>query len=725
MKHPATFPVHLHSAGVSVIVATDDAGRPCIVHWGAEVQDLPDVVDAIVRTAGPGVPFSSYDEPRSVSLLPTPSEGWAGSRGIAWHVGGAAGSDLVPSGAERVADGVIVRFVDGAGSLLVSYELRLTPAGVLEARVIVESTGPADVAVDLTAVRLLFPVPDRAREQLDYTGRWSGERRAQRRSIGYGTWARATHRGRPGHDAPFLTAVGTPDFGHRRGEVWATHTGWSGSTEHIIERLPEGVGSSSALIGGGELLEPGEVRLAQGERYESPVVCFVYSDRGLDGVAERFHRRVRSGRAHPRGPRPLVLNTWEAIYYAHDFPKLAHLADIAASVGVERFVLDDGWSMGRRNDRAGLGDWDVDETVWPGGLSRLSDHVHALGMEFGLWFEPEMVNLDSTIAREHPEWILGATPARSWRHQHVLNLANPDAWQYVSDRIHLVVGASGVDFIKWDHNRDLGAPTDRSTGASVGHDQTLAVYRMMDALRQAHPGLEIESCASGGGRVDLGMMEHAQRVWASDTNDPVERQAIQLGTSALLPPEVVGAHVGPEVAHTSHRSTALSFRLATALFAHAGIEWDLTACSADELEALRRWADLYKELRPLLHTGVTVHADDVDDGASLTGIVSADRSHAVYCWSRVATSASSHAPRMPFPGIDSRAAYSVRVRTEIGLSHLHGVRAPEWFPEDDQPVTLPGSVLGMVGVPLPTLDPGNALIIELVAVATPTSATGS
>jgi alpha-galactosidase len=326
-----------------------------------------------------------------------------------------------------------------------------------------------------------------------------------------------------------------------------------------------------------------------------------------------------------------------------------------------------------------------------------------------------MVDLDSDLARAHPDWILGdpAGEALTWRHQHVLNLTSADAWDHLRARIDDVVTASGVDFIKWDHNRDLHAATDRASGASVVHGQTLAVYRLMDALRTAHPHLEIESCASGGARIDLGIMQHAQRVWASDTNDPIERQLIQRGTGMLLPPELIGAHVGPEEAHTTSRSTALSFRLATALFWHAGIEWDLNACSDDELQALQRWAGLYRELRPLLHSGTTLHGDDPDEGTLLSGVVSDDRSHAVFSWARIATGGASSTSRVRLPGLDEHARYEVRIRDEVGAAHLRLVEPPSWFPAPGRPATVSGRVLTELGVPLPLLDPGNALILEL------------
>jgi alpha-galactosidase len=700
---------------VSLVLGEDDRGMPVILHFGAALGQTA-AAELQATTATASMP-SALDAPAGPTVAAGGADGWSGTPAFEWHAAGVAPAAFtattVASGPDRVE--LSLTEPRTGGRVLLRY--RLHPGGALEASAELVNDGAAPL--DVTAVRLLLPLPDRARELLDFTGAWSGERRPQRHDLADGTWLRANRRGRTGHDAATLTSVGTPGFGHRSGEVWSAHLGWSGNGEVLVERLPEGAGALATMLGGGELLAPGEVRLEPGERYASPPVYFAWSPSGLDGVAERLHTLARSFPAHPSSPRPLLLNSWEAVYFDHDLDRLLGLVRAAADLGVERFVLDDGWFLGRRNDTAGLGDWIVDPVVWPEGLTPLADAVHGAGMQFGLWFEPEMVNADSDLARAHPEWILADADGaqRLWRSQQVLNLGNPDCSAHVLAQIDRVVDEGHVDFIKWDHNRDLHEAVDRTSGRAGASAQTAAFLAMVDALRARHPGLEIESCSSGGARADLGVAQHVQRVWTSDTIDPLERQMIQRGLELVLPLELIGAHVGAARAHTTGRTTSLPFRLVTALFGHSGIEWDVTTLSQEDRIAVQAWVALYKEHRGLLHSGRVVHADAVPDGATLTGVVSADRDHALFQWAQLTTGRPAADPRTPIPGLDPAKRYRVRFREEIGRANRRSRADPAWCTGLGQGAwaELSGELLDGPGVPLPALQPAEALLIELVA----------
>jgi alpha-galactosidase len=339
-------------------------------------------------------------------------------------------------------------------------------------------------------------------------------------------------------------------------------------------------------------------------------------------------------------------------------------------------------------------------------------------MQFGLWFEPEMINLDSRLAREHPEWILApsqgvAAPARN---QYVLDIANPDAWDYLLERLDSLIGELSIDYLKWDHNRDLHEAVSRHPDGDrpAARAQVLALYSLLDELRRRHPGLEIETCSGGGGRIDLGILQRTDRVWASDCNDPVERVEIERWTALLLPPELIGSHVGAARSHTTGRVTDDSFRLITSLFAHAGIERDVTRCDERELELLARWAALYKRVRGMLHTGSLVNADLDDPAAGLRGVVAADGDSALFAWRRVATSPAGQTGRVRFPGLRPEAAYRVRVIEELGAASRHQGADPEWVAAASTDwIELPGSLLTVAGVPLPTLNPQQAMLFEL------------
>lgn len=701
MPQPIDRALFLTNDRSAIVFSVTTGALPQIVHWGAPLGDQPEAAAAaLVATSVPSVMNSSFDTPRIFSILPTENDGWSGTPGLSGHADAGA---TVPRLALRSVEesGTGIRFVLDSPELAAHVDYALDASGILSAA----ATVTAKVAYHLAGLRLLVPVPARATEIVDLTGRWSRERVPQRLPVVDGAHSRAVRRGRPGHDSPTLEIVGSAGFGFQQGEVWAAHLAWSGDQEYVVERLPEGAGSLASVLGAGELVRPGEIRLTPGESYTSPRALFAWSAGGIDQISAAFHARVRAMPSYPASPRPLVLNTWEAVYFDHDFDRLTDLARVAARVGVERYVLDDGWFQARRSDHSSLGDWQVDAVVWPDGLSALATVVHELGMQFGLWFEPEMVSLDSDIARQHPEWVINPHGAE-WRHQHVLDLANPDAFAYVLEQMSSTIAEAGVDFVKWDHNRDLH-------GAVSVHAQTLATYALLDALLERHPGLEIESCASGGGRVDLGILERTHRIWPSDTNDPIERQHIQRWTGLVVPPELVGTHVGAAESHTTHRVTSLGFRLATALFGHAGIEWDLTGNSEAELEAIIAWSALYRRLRPLLHSGTTVRVDLPTDDALWHGVVSPDRSSALFCWAQRETQPLLHSERARFAGLDRTRNYRVRLLPDLGEPSRHQVTDPVWLADE---LTVPGSVLLDAGLPLPVLNPGHALLLELTGV---------
>ncbi|MET8373752.1 alpha-galactosidase [Micromonospora profundi] len=707
--------LHLRRARTSLVLDARGPRLPRVVHWGGDVGDLDaDGLRHLSDAAVPPVVPSSFDEPPVLSLLPEPSAGWSGRPGLAGHRDGRDwstafhldGLDADDNG--QGAAGLTVRASDPAAGLSLTIEITLDPHGLLTVRHVLRNDG--DGAYELRELTPVLPVPAVATELLDLTGRWCRERSPQRHPWQYGSWVREGRHGRTGHDATLLLVAGTAGFGFGDGEVWAVHTAWSGDHVTFAERHPTGV----STIGGGELLAPGEIRLATGESYTTPLLYAVWSDAGLDGLSDVLHTHLRARPGHPRSPRPVTLNVWEAVYFDHDLDRLRALADRAAQIGVERFVLDDGWFRGRRDDTAGLGDWYVDEDVWPDGLQPLIDHVTGRGLQFGLWVEPEMVNPDSDLFRAHADWLL-AVPGRlppAWRNQQVLDLARPEAYDYVLERLDALLTAHpGIGYLKWDHNRDL---TEAGHDGRPGvHGQTVAVYRLLDELRDRHPGVEIESCSSGGARVDLAVLERTDRVWASDCNDALERLSIQRWTGLLLPPELVGTHIGPDRSHTTHRVHDLGFRAATALFGHSGIEWDIASISAADQTELAAWVALHKRLRPLLHTGRVVRVDHPDPAVWAHGVVAHDKTRAVYAVARLATSVAQIPGAVRLPGLDPDRRYLVRPVSDVSPPATLERSASGWLGDG---ATLTGAALARVGVQLPALHPEQSLVLEVDAV---------
>ena len=707
----------IRGGGTALVLAQGNDGLPSVLHWGADLPDAA-IADLALATSRP-VPHNALDAPWSLSVLPTSGTGWLGTPGYAAHrAGGRTAPRWVAT--TREGDGALeVRATASDVGVEVVLSYRLDEHGVLAVESSLTNTSQDETPLDVGALRAVLPLPARADEVLDLTGRWCRERSPQRRALADGTWLRTGRRGRTGHDATLLMVAGTAGFGFRSGEVWAVHVAWSGNHEHLVERLPEGAGPHAAVLGGGEALAPGELRLAPGETYAAPLVVFVHSTEGLDRLTRSLVRHQRAQPGYRSSPRPLVLNTWEAVYFQTDLEHLKRLADTAASIGVERFVLDDGWFGSRRDDTAGLGDWQVSTEVWPTGLGPLVDHVKGLGMEFGLWFEPEMVNLDSDVVRAHPQWVLGpqAGVLLPSRHQHVLDLADPGAFAYVLEAMSEVIGRYRIDFVKWDHNRDLheAVRTDASgTDRPAVHVQTLATYRLLDELRARHRDLEIESCSSGGARVDLGVLARTDRVWASDCNDALERVAIQRWTGLLVPPERMGSHVGPPRAHTTSRQLDLSLRMLVALGGHAGLEWDITTCSPEELDVLRAWAALYRELRPLLHGGDAVRSDHPDDALVLSGVVASDGADAVFTVVSTSTGRGVTPGTVPLPGLDPERRYRMRVRPEAGLPATTQVVPPAWWEAAvGDGLLVSGAALGVVGLALPVLAPAQGFLLHL------------
>ncbi|MGC3955185.1 MAG: alpha-galactosidase [Propionicimonas sp.] len=528
----------------------------------------------------------------------------------------------------------------------------------------------------------------------------------QRHPLTSGRYTRESRKGRSGADGSLLLIAGETGFGFDRGEVRSVHVAWSGNQSMSAERSV----LNGAVLAAGELLLPGEVILQAGESYSSPWIYAAWGD-GLDDMAARFHAELRADRPHG-GPRAALLNVWEAVYFDHQVEPLKRLADRAAEAGLELYVLDDGWFLGRRDDRRALGDWFVDPDVWPDGLTPLIEHVCARGLRFGIWVEPEMVSVDSRLAREHPEWILRPgrrlPPVAKW--QHVLNVAHPEVFDYLHERLDWLLANHDISYLKWDHNRDVLEPGDAEGRARL-HDHVTAVYRLIDTLRTKHPAVEFENCASGGSRIDLELLARTHRTWVSDCTDPLERARIQQYTGLLLPLEMMGNDIAAARSHLTGRNSQLDLRGTVALLGWLGVQWDLNRVPDEDRALLRGWVELYRQVRQLLHSGRALTLTSPDPSVLLRAVVSKDQQEALITVVQLTSSFAPSAGRLRLPGLLADELYDVRVVTP-------GVQAPRsmayspsnWVKDGTR---LSGRMLAQAGLELPLLDPEQGMVIAV------------
>ncbi len=647
----------LRAGGTLVALEATPGARPVLLYAGPDIPDAEGAELALLATrqhapGGPALPIRG-------SLLNETGTGISGPSGLIAHRSGHDWAiDLRLERAEDINNsGINLHCKDANTGLAVCHELEVDPeTGMLRAASKLTNLGSEPLVVDWCAA-LSLPLDQDLDRLKSFTGRWSGEFQIEEIGRFRGSFVRENKAGRTSHDCfPGLIA-GAANTCETLGPAAGFHLAWSGNHRLRVDRHSDG----RAIVQMGEMPFPGEIQLASNESYTTPDILACWSQNGFGAISRAFHshlnRRILSQRVFEK-PRPVHYNTWEAVYFNHDLTKLIELADKAADVGAERFVLDDGWFGGRRHDNAGLGDWWVSNDVYPDGLHPLVNHVHRLGMEFGLWFEPEMVNPDSELYRSHPDWVLNAKGVEDvpFRGQHTLDLTKQAVFDYLFEKITALVDEYSIAYIKWDMNRDTYFPG--SAGRGAMHQQTLAVYRLMEKLRAAHPKLEIESCSSGGGRADFGILKHSDRIWTSDNNDARQRQDIQRGASWFFPLQVMGSHVGPRRCHVTGRRFSMEYRVATAIFGHMGMELDLRDEKDNDLEVLKAGIALHKQHRDLIHGGQFFRLASPDN-TNLIGCVSKTKDEALFSFAVTDIEPKTHPDRIKLGGLDAARRYRV------------------------------------------------------------------
>ena len=603
---------------------------------------------------------------------------------------------------------------DANTQLRARYDIALDPVShVLTATTSITNLGDAPVTIDWCAA-LCLPLERRLERLMAFTGRWAMEFQQQEIDAFRGSYLRENKSGRTSHDNfPGLIAI-TEFTSEKSGTAAGFHLGWSGNNRVRADRHSDG----RAFVQMGELFYPGEMELAANDTYTTPTLFAARSDQGLNRLSQQFHTHLNGsvlGERIRNKPRPVHYNTWEAVYFDHSEARLMELAEKAAAVGAERFVLDDGWFGSRRSDRSGLGDWWVSDDVYPNGLGPLAEKVRSLGMDFGIWFEPEMVNPDSDLYRKHPDWVLEARGVAQVpvRDQYTLDLTRPEVSEYLFERMSAIVSEYDVAYVKWDMNREIHHPA--SAGRGVIHRQTHAVYALMSRLREAHAELEIETCSSGGARTDFGVLRHTDRMWLSDSNDALDRQLIQRGASYFFPLKVLGSHVGPKVCHITRRTLSMEFRAATAIFGHMGLELNLLEECDEDLETLKRAVTIYKKHRSLIHSGDFVRLDS-SDYLNLVGVIAKDKNEAIFSCAKTVGHSTTLPGRFRFAGLDPEKRYSVKIiwpTTNFSITSPSIVEAAALM---EGGAVFSGEALLVHGFQLPLMYPEACLIYHFQAV---------
>jgi alpha-galactosidase len=567
-----------------------------------------------------------------------------------------------------------LRFDDDGLAITLQYRMR---GDVVERRVTVENGGHVPVEL-LRADAATWTLPDREGWRLSQLhGRWAAESRLTRAPLTYGEKVIGSRRGHTGHQHLPWVALDT-DATEEHGEVYGCALGWSGSWRISVAQLPD---ARVQITGGAGHDDSGLLLLQPGESYTTPVFAGLWSGDGFGGASRTWHAYQR---AHvvpdAERDRPVLFNSWEATNFDISEEQQTALARRAAAIGVELFVVDDGWFGARTSDRAGLGDWTPNPDRFPHGLKPLADQVHDLGMQFGIWVEPEMVNQDSELYRAHPDWVQYRTgrDRTEFRHQLVLNLAREDVQEYLWEQLDALLSSAPIDYVKWDFNRcfsDAGWPGEPYP-QRLWVDHVRALDALLDRLRAAHPGVAFESCSGGGGRIDLGVMSRTDQVWTSDNTDPLDRLAIQHGFSQIHPARVMAAWVtdSPNV-QLNGRVSSLRFRFVSAMSGVLGVGGDLTEWSEGELAEARRWVELYKEIRPVVQRGDQYRLLPPTGGLSAVQYLLGDEA-VVLAWLQ-AQSYGEPAPAVRLRGLDPTASYECRETGEVHRGAVllhHGLR---------------------------------------------------
>lgn len=530
----------------------------------------------------------------------------------------------------------------------------------------VRFTNLGQKTADITrAMSISLDLPDADYDWLQFSGWWGRERHEKIRHLEQGVQSIGSLRGQSGHVHNPFVILKRPDTNENQGEAIGFSLVYSGN--FIAQAEVDTFDVTRFTMG----IHPLNFnwQLKAGDSFQTPEAVMAYSATGLNNLSQTFHSLYshRLARGYWREKeRPILINNWEATYFNFNEDKLLDIARRAQAVGIEMFVLDDGWFSSRRDDTSGLGDWWVSKDVLPNGISGLSQKIHALGLKFGLWFELEMANKDSEIYKNHPDWILHV-PNRSMSHgrnQYVLDMANPAVIDYLYDAVAKILADGSVDYIKWDMNRSITECYSKAFPAEqqgeIFHRYILGVYELYERLTSSFPKVLFESCASGGGRFDAGLLYYAPQAWTSDDSDGIERLKIQYGTSFGYPISSMGAHVSITPNHQTFRMTPIKLRGDVAYFGAFGYELDLAKLSDTDIKAIKQQIAFVKNYRSIIHNGTFYRLLSPFEG-NITAwmVVAPDKKTAIIGYYKTLSEVCSPYRRLKLQGLAANYRYAI------------------------------------------------------------------
>jgi alpha-galactosidase len=683
----------LDTQNQTLVLSSSHNRLPCVIYWGDRLpsnENLNQLNEASKKDWGDNL----LDQVPELSILPEQSANFSGQLGCKMRDinGNMLSSCFVFASYDVNSNSLTLTYNDKALGLTYTATINAYEENdvyALSAKL--ESKSP--IIMEWFSAPVV-EVSQTSKEMVDYGGYWSGEFRSQVTPWVTGVHLRESRVGTTSHAHFPGLLIPTIESSDNSGSCYGFHYGWSGGHRMIAEQLQDG--RRQIQFGNTENSE-----LSPGTSFETEKLYICYSKYGMGGVGRLFREHVSKSIVDlPKDSvRPVHYNCWEAIYFDHNIDELKEIATIAAEIGAERFVLDDGWFKGRNSPTSSLGDWIVDDQKYPEGMHPLVNHIHSIGMTFGLWFEPEMVSPDSDLFRSHPEWIMGDENQALGRGQLVLDISIKEVQEYLFARIDTLLNEYPIEYIKWDHNRVLPYP-DAS--------QTRALYGLLGRIREAHPSIEIESCSSGGGRIDYGILRHTQRVWLSDSNDALERLRIQHEALLWLPLSVTGSHVGPKVCHTSGRELSMSFRAWVAAQRHMGFEMDpreLTSKDKALLKSVTKW---WKENRQWMMDASILRLPCTDKSIIAEIQINTDTDHFVVFAGQNSTSEFSSPVPLALAGLDSKSMYNISLFNKKEIKSLgksnKGLLTKK--------LRLSGQFLMTQGLQLPKVFPANMMVIE-------------